>query len=55
MPVPSARTLLSIPNVGGLNISGLASARGYEFPTRVKARLAQWVRDEFGKGNADAR
>ena len=49
-----ARTLLSIPGVAGVNISGLASARGYEFAARVKADLAQRVRDEFGEGRDDA-
>jgi methylenetetrahydrofolate reductase (NADPH) len=50
-----ARTLLRIPGVAGVNISGLASARGYEFAARVKADLAQRVRDEFGEGHDDAR
>ena len=50
-----ARTLLRIPGVAGVNISGLASARGYEFAARVKADLAQRVRDEFREGNDDAR
>ena len=50
-----ARTLLSIPGIAGVNISGLASARGYEFAARVKADLAQRVRDEFGEGHDDAR
>jgi methylenetetrahydrofolate reductase (NADPH) len=49
-----ARTLLRIPGVAGVNISGLASARGYEFAARVKADLAQRVRDEFGEGRDDA-
>ena len=49
-----ARTLLSIPGVAGVNISGLASARGYEYAARVKADLAQRVRDEFGEGHDDA-
>jgi hypothetical protein len=38
-----------------VNISGLASARGYEFAARVKADLAQRVRDEFGEVHDDAR
>jgi methylenetetrahydrofolate reductase (NADPH) len=39
-----ARALLAIPGVAGVNISGLASARGYEFGARVKAELAQLIR-----------
>ena len=41
-----ARTLLSIPGVAGVNISGLASARGYEFAAQVKAELAARIREE---------
>ncbi len=41
-----ARALLRIPGIAGVNISGLASARGYEFAARVKAELAQRVREE---------
>jgi methylenetetrahydrofolate reductase (NADPH) len=48
-----ARALLSIPGVAGVNISGLASARGYEFAARVKADLAQRIREEFGKERKD--
>jgi len=29
-----------------VNISGLASARGYEFAARVKAELARRIREE---------
>jgi 5,10-methylenetetrahydrofolate reductase len=39
-----ARTLLNIPGVAGVNISGLASARGYEFAAQVKAELAARIR-----------
>ena len=39
-----ARALLAIPGVAGVNISGLASARGYEYAARVKAELAQQIR-----------
>jgi 5,10-methylenetetrahydrofolate reductase len=49
-----ARALLAIPGVAGVNISGLASARGYEFAARVKAELAQRVREESGEGRDDA-
>jgi 5,10-methylenetetrahydrofolate reductase len=45
-----ARALLRIPGIAGVNISGLASARGYEFAARVKAELAVLVREEFGEG-----
>jgi 5,10-methylenetetrahydrofolate reductase len=41
-----ARALLGIPGVLGVNISGLASARGYEFAARVKAELARRIREE---------
>jgi methylenetetrahydrofolate reductase (NADPH) len=39
-----ARALLDIPGIAGVNISGLASARGYEFAARIKAELAQRIR-----------
>jgi SAM-dependent methyltransferase len=39
-----ARALLAIPGVAGVNISGLASARGYEFAAQVKAELAARIR-----------
>ena len=41
-----ARALLDIPGVAGVNISGAASARGYEFAAQVKAELAGRVREE---------
>jgi methylenetetrahydrofolate reductase (NADPH) len=41
-----ARALLAIPGVAGVNISGLASARGYEFGARIKAELAARIREE---------
>src|SRR5579859_5884319 len=40
-----ARDLLAIPGVSGVNISGLASARGHEFAARVKAELAVRIRE----------
>jgi len=40
-----ARALLDIPGVAGVNISGLASARGYEFAAQVKAELAARIRE----------
>ena len=39
-----ARALLAIPGVAGVNISGLASARGYSYGARIKAELAQVIR-----------
>jgi methylenetetrahydrofolate reductase (NADPH) len=45
-----ARALLRIPGVAGVNISGLASARGYAFAARVKAELAARIRED---GNHD--
>ena len=41
-----ARSLLDIPGVAGVNISGAASARGYEFAAQVKAELAVRIREE---------
>ena len=41
-----AQALLAIPGVVGVNLSGLASARGYEFAARIKAELAQQIRAE---------
>jgi methylenetetrahydrofolate reductase (NADPH) len=40
-----ARALLAIPGVAGVNISGLASARGHEFAARIKAELATRIRE----------
>ena len=40
-----AQALLRIPGIAGVNISGLASARGYKFAAQVKAELAQRIRD----------
>ena len=40
-----ARALLDIPGVAGVNISGPASARGYEFSARIKAELAVRIRE----------
>ena len=40
-----ARALLAIPGVAGVNISGLASARGHEFAARIKAELAERIRE----------
>jgi methylenetetrahydrofolate reductase (NADPH) len=43
-----AQALLGIPGVVGVNISGLASARGYEFAAKVKAELADRIREQRG-------
>jgi len=40
-----ARALLDIPGVAGVNISGAASARGYEFAAQVKADVAARIRE----------
>jgi hypothetical protein len=44
--VREARALLDVPGVAGVNISGVASARGYEFAAEVKAELARLIREE---------
>jgi len=41
-----ARALLAIPGIAGVNISGAASARGYEFAAQVKAELAARIRED---------
>jgi methylenetetrahydrofolate reductase (NADPH) len=43
-----ARALLTIPGVAGVNISGLASARGYSYGAQIKAELARAIRAEDG-------
>lgn len=45
-----ARALLAIPGVVGVNRSGLASARGYEFAASVKAQIAGLIREQHGHG-----
>ena len=40
------RAPLDVPGVAGVNISGPASARGYEFGAEVKAELARLIREE---------
>jgi 5,10-methylenetetrahydrofolate reductase len=49
-----ARALLGIPGIAGVNISGVASARGYQFAARVKADLAKRIREELREGHQDA-
>jgi 5,10-methylenetetrahydrofolate reductase len=44
-----AGALLAIPGVAGVNISGLASARGYEYGAQIKAELAQRIRAGDGR------
>jgi methylenetetrahydrofolate reductase (NADPH) len=39
-----ARALLRIPGIAGVNISGLASARGYVYAAELKAELAHRIR-----------
>jgi methylenetetrahydrofolate reductase (NADPH) len=41
-----ACALLGIPGVAGVNLSGLASARGYEFAAQVKTEVAQLIREQ---------
>ncbi len=42
-----ARELLAIPGVVGVNLSGLASSRGYEYAAGVKADCAIRIRAAF--------
>ena len=44
--VREAKALLDVPGVAGVNISGVASARGCEFAAEVKAELARLIREE---------
>jgi hypothetical protein len=41
-----ARALLRIPGVVGVNLSGLASDRGYIYAAQLKAELAQRIRGD---------
>ncbi len=41
-----AMTLLAVPGVAGVNLSGLGSARGYEYAAAIKAELARRIREE---------
>jgi 5,10-methylenetetrahydrofolate reductase len=43
-----AATLLAIPGVTGVNLSGLGSARGYEYAATVKAEVARRIREARG-------
>jgi methylenetetrahydrofolate reductase (NADPH) len=48
-----ARELLAIPGIVGVNLSGLASDRGYEFAAQVKAELARVIKDTAGEPSGD--
>jgi methylenetetrahydrofolate reductase (NADPH) len=43
--VAEAEALLAIPGVAGVNLSGLASGRGYDYAARVKADCATRIRE----------
>jgi methylenetetrahydrofolate reductase (NADPH) len=43
--VQEAAALLAIPGVAGVNLSGLGSARGYEYAATVKAESARRIRE----------
>ncbi|HEX4830953.1 MAG TPA: hypothetical protein VH478_07665 [Trebonia sp.] len=40
-----AAALLAIPGIAGVNLSGLGSARGYQYAATVKAELARRIRE----------
>jgi 5,10-methylenetetrahydrofolate reductase len=44
--VREAKALLAIPGIAGVNLSGLASDRGYEYAAAVKAELSRRIRAE---------
>jgi methylenetetrahydrofolate reductase (NADPH) len=43
-----AAALLAIPGIAGVNLSGLGSARGYEYAATVKAELARRIKEAHG-------
>jgi methylenetetrahydrofolate reductase (NADPH) len=43
-----AAALLALPGIAGVNLSGLGSARGYEYAATVKAELGRRIREEHG-------
>ena len=43
---PGGRGAAGHPGVAGVNLSGLGSARGYEYAAQVKAELARRIREE---------
>ena len=46
--VQEAAALLAIPGIAGVNLSGLGSARGYEYAAQVKAELARRIQEGHG-------
>ena len=44
--VREAKALLAVPGIAGVNLSGLGSARGYQYAATVKAELARRIREE---------
>jgi methylenetetrahydrofolate reductase (NADPH) len=44
--VREAKDLLAIPGIAGVNLSGLASERGYPYAASVKAELARRIREQ---------
>lgn len=53
--VREATMLLTIPGVVGVNLSGLGSARGYEYAAKVKAEVARRIRERRSRRPAPAR
>ena len=43
--VREAKALLAVPGIAGVNLSGLGSARGYQYAAAVKAELARRIRE----------
>jgi methylenetetrahydrofolate reductase (NADPH) len=43
-----AAALLALPGVAGVNLSGLGSARGYQYAATLKAQLARRIREARG-------
>ena len=48
-----ARELLTIAGVAGVNLSGMASARGVGFAASVQAEIGTRVKEECGRGRGD--
>ena len=46
--VAEAAALLAVPGIAGVNLSGVGSARGYEYAATVKAELARRIREGHG-------
>ena len=47
--VTEARTLLAVPGVAGVNLSGMASDRGTAFAAEVQAEIGRRIQAEFGR------